>query len=246
MALVRDTLTGSYPKTRASRPGVLRLALGIWLVALSSFMFEITITLIFSVTLLYHFASFTISMALLGITASEVVASTIGSRLRKNLAVSLTMSGWGYAFAIVATGTLLLVLRIPGLTLCEGLTRPLQLYLLIAAILTALPFFLSGLIIVLCLVDRAGQGGTLYFADSVGAGLGAFLVAPVLNWVGGPGSIFIIASLAASGSLAFSVGLANFYRVGSMLVFILQLLLSDLGPGSVLCDLPLLGRSHDG
>jgi spermidine synthase len=228
MAPVPDTTIGSHPKTRAARPGVLRLALGIWLVALSSLMFEITITRIFSVTLLYHFASFTISMALLGITASGVGASAIGSRLRKNLATSLTMLDWGYAFAIVVTGTLLLALRIPGLNLYEGLTQPLQLYLLIAAILTALPFFLSGLIIVLCLIDRARQGGTLYFADLVGAGLGAFLVAPVLNWVGGPGSIFIIASLAALGSLAFSIALANFFRVGSMVVFLLQLLLLGL------------------
>jgi hypothetical protein len=62
----------------------------------------------------------------------------------------------------------------------------------------------------------------------VGAGLGTFLVAPVLNWVGKPGSIFNIAPLAALGSLAFSAGLANFYRVESVVVFILQLLLLGL------------------
>jgi spermidine synthase len=43
-----------------------------------------------------------------------------------------------------------------------------------------------------------------------------------------PGSIFIIASLAALGSLAFGWGLAAFYRVGSVVVFILQLLLVGL------------------
>ena len=228
MATVQGTMHSSTFEGGAAQPGVLRLALGIWLVALSSLMFEITITRIFSVTLMYHFASFTIAMALLGITASGVVASAIGSRLRKNLAASLTMLGWVYSFIIVATGALLLMLHVPGLNLYEGLTRPLQLYLLIAAILTALPFFLSGLIIVLCLLDRAEHGGTLYCADLVGAGVGAFLVAPMLNWIGGPGGIFIIASLAALGTLVFSLGSANFYRVGSIVVLLLQLFLLGL------------------
>ena len=240
-----EPVTSAPPQSGAVRPGVLRLALGIWLVALSSLMFEITITRIFSVTLLYHFASFTISMALLGITASGVVASALGFQLRKNLAVSLTMLGWVYALTIVVTGTLLLVLRVPGLNLYEGLTRPLQLYLLIAAILTALPFFLSGLIIVLCLLDRAGQGGTLYFADLVGAGLGAFLVAPMLNWMGGPGVIFIIAALAALSSLAFSPGLGSFYRIGSIAVFCLQLLLLGLQLHSGLLEVRIVKGTQE-
>jgi hypothetical protein len=53
MAAVQETLNDAHSKEgRTARSGVLRLSVGIWLVALSSLMFEITVTRIFSVTLL--------------------------------------------------------------------------------------------------------------------------------------------------------------------------------------------------
>jgi hypothetical protein len=188
-------------------------------------MFEITVTRIFSVTLLYHFSTFAIGMALLGITASGVVASALAPRLRAALDSSLTLLGCLHALAIAGVGALLLVVHVPGLNFYAGLTPPLRLYLLIIAVLTALPFFLSGLIIVLCLSDRTSQASTLYFADMVGAGVGAFLVPPVLDWVGAPGAILVIASLAALASVIFSLDKARRYHVGSTVVLVLLLAL---------------------
>jgi hypothetical protein len=218
LTAVQETLNGAHPIGGPARSDVLRLSVGIWLVALSSLMFEITVTRIFSVTLLYHFSTFAIGMALLGITASGVVASALAPRLRAALDSSLTLLGCLHALAIAGVGALLLVVHVPGLNFYAGLTPPLRLYLLIIAVLTALPFFLSGLIIVLCLSDRTSQASTLYFADMVGAGVGAFLVPPVLDWVGAPGAILVIASLAALASVIFSLDKARRYHVGSTVV----------------------------
>jgi hypothetical protein len=103
---------------------VTRLAAGLGLVTLSSLMFEITVTRIFSVTLRYHFSTFAIGMALLGMTASGVVASALAPRLRAALDSSLTLLGSLHALAIAGVGALLLVIRVPGLTLDAGLTPP--------------------------------------------------------------------------------------------------------------------------
>jgi len=112
--------------------------------------------------LLYHFSSFAIGMALLGITASGVVASALAPRVRPILDSSLTFLGCAHALAIAGVGAVLLIPRITSLNFSGGLTPPLQLYLFIIAVLTALPFFLSGLIIVLCLSHRSEQVSTFY------------------------------------------------------------------------------------
>jgi predicted membrane-bound spermidine synthase len=215
----------SSPGAETGDVEVIRLAAGIGLVTLSALMFEITVTRIFSVTLLYHFSTFAISMALLGITASGVVASALAHRLRAALDSSLTLLGCLHALALAGVGALLLVVRVPGLNLYAGLTPPLRLYLLIIAVLTALPFFLSGLIVVLCLSHRAAQASTLYFADLVGAGGGAFLVPPVLDWVGAPGAILVIAFFAALAAVVFSLPKAGRYSIGSAAVLVLLLAL---------------------
>ena len=160
MATMHASKKCSSPGAESGHRDVSRLAAGIGLVTLSSLMFEITVTRIFSVTLLYHFSTFAIGMALLGITASGVVAWALAPHLRAALDSSLTLLGCLHALAIAGVGALLLVVRVPGLNLYAGLTPPLRLYLLIIAVLTALPFFLSGLIVVLCLSDRAEQAST--------------------------------------------------------------------------------------
>jgi hypothetical protein len=213
--------SGGHPRDLET----IRLAAGVGLVTLSALMFEITVTRIFSVTLLYHFSTFVIGMALLGITASGVVASLLARSLQTALDQSLALLGSLHAVVIAAVGALLLVIRIPGLNLYAGLTPPLRLYLLIIAVLTALPFFLSGLIVVLCLSLRTTQASTLYFADLAGAGVGAFLVPPVLDWVGAPAAILVIALLAALASVVFSLANVGRHTIGSAMILVLLLAL---------------------
>jgi len=246
MVTVHESGSRSSPSAETSSRDVIRLAVGIGLVTLSSLMFQITVTRIFSVTLLYHFSTFAIGMALLGITASGVVASALAPRLRATLDASLVLLGCVHALAIAGVGALLLVVHVPGLNLYAGLTPPLRLYLLIVAVLTALPFFLSGLIVVLGLWHRTEHASTLYFADLVGAGVGAFLVPPVLDGVGAPGAILVIASLAALASVVFSLPKTRRYQIGSAVVFVLLLGLLGVHLRHGLLDLEMVKGVQEG
>lgn len=180
------------PPQRGVRVGLLLVSAGVIL-------WEVLLTRIYSVTLFYHFAFLSVSMALFGFTLGALYVFLRPDALaleplrrrmaRLALAAGLTMP--------VALG---LQLVVPFHF--QGGSAPLT-YLLITALLSTLPFVPAGACITLALT-RFQRAGTLYGWDLAGAALGCGLVAPVLVGLGGPGGAL------ASGALV-CLGAAGFY-----------------------------------
>jgi hypothetical protein len=135
-------------------------------VACAVLLFEVLVTRILSVTLSYHFAFLTISLAMLGLAAPGVWFSIEAPR-PATLFVAL------YASAVALPGTVLAIVHL-------GADRRGDLLFWIAVIL--LPMLALGTSICVLLLRARGQEiGRMYAADLTGAAAGALLVVPLLQ-----------------------------------------------------------------
>jgi hypothetical protein len=181
-------------------------------------MYEILLTRIFSVTMLYHFAFVALSLAMFGMTVGALFVYLAPNwfpedRLHHRLAVA------GVAFPIALV-----------LSFMTQLCIPFQVYASIIAIyaivltyaVISVPFVLSGIAVCLALTGFPRAVSRLYAADLVGAALGCVLLIFVLDWSDGPTAVLWVALLASFGGVAFATaaGSARLRRiaVGSMLL----------------------------
>ena len=152
----------------------------VFLITLSGLIFEVGLTRIYSATIWYHFAFIAVSVALLGWGLGGFALHTLKRRLPPSLdrAAVLTLL---YAAAIPAC--LALIARFPFTI------ELLPLYF--AAPL--LPFFLAGMALSMIFDLRRETSGSLYFADLVGASLGALGVTFLLQGLGGETAVLLSA-----------------------------------------------------
>ena len=140
-------------------------------VACAVLLFEVLVTRILSVTLSYHFAFLTISLAMLGLAAPGVWFS-IRPPGRSTLLISL------YASAVALPGTVLAIVHL-------GAPQRGNLLFWIAVILAPM-LTLGTAICVLLLRARGPQISRMYAADLAGAALGALLAVPLLQGLSTP------------------------------------------------------------
>jgi spermidine synthase len=177
-----------------------RLFAGIACVSAASLLLEVTLTRVFSLTMWYHFAFMSVSLALLGSAAAGVFLY-LAKRFFPSSRLSVQLPLMALLFSLAVLLCFMAQLGIPFMpnkSLAGGMNM-----LLIYAIL-AVPFFLGGLCLTLALTHLAQQVSRLYFADLSGAALGCLLALPALANLGGPGAVIAIALLAACGAVLFS------------------------------------------
>ena len=166
---------------------------GIFLIALSGLVLEVSITRIFSAAIWYHFAFVAVSVALVGLGASGLVVQHRVKKLKGRWAENLTIySAWGITIFIPIT-----------LFVMHALASQV-LYLPLFMILFSVPFFLVGIIISAAFNAFASVAGRLYAADLIGASAGALLVVLFLVLTGGEGATLIVGLIAAIGAVIFS------------------------------------------
>ncbi len=167
--------------------------LGIAIISAATLLLEITMTRIFSVAFFHHFAFLIISTALFGFGFSGVFLSIFPSLNKFNLNKLLTT--FAACFSVSTILTLKVVVDVP-LQFGRVLDQSFEFfaYLSVYYLVLAIPFFFSGLIIALILSTLPEQVNTLYFFNLSGAGIGCFLVMPLIPWLGAPGTA-IAASL---------------------------------------------------
>ncbi len=179
-----------------------RTAFGLAFVALSTLMYEILLTRIFSVTMWYHFAFVAISVAMFGMTVGALVvylkpawfpaerrAPPAGGRAAcssRSLVVASFLTQLSIPFrvhpSIVAIWAIVLT------------------YAVIAA-----PFVLSGILVALTLTRFPRDVGRLYAFDLIGAALGCVLLVWLLEITDGPTAVLAIAALAAIGGVFYAL-----------------------------------------
>ena len=166
---------------------------GIFLIALSGLVLEVSITRIFSAAIWYHFAFVAVSVALVGLGASGLVVQYRVMKLKGKWAENLTIySTWGITIFIPIT-----------LFVMHALASQV-IYLPLYMVLFSVPFFLIGIIISAAFNAFASVAGRLYAADLIGASVGALLVVLFLVLTGGEGSTLIVGLIAAVSSTLFA------------------------------------------
>jgi spermidine synthase len=178
-----------------------RLFRGIFLVALATILFEISLTRVLSFTIWYHFAYVAISTALLGYGASGSLLAARPGIGTRDLAGTLAWCSVGAALSVAVT--LGIISSIP-LDPMEITTSNRQAFVFVLyQIAVTVPFFFSGLAISLSLRAATASVDRLYFWDLVGAGLGACIAVALMNAVTPPGAALIAAAVFAAAGLAF-------------------------------------------
>jgi hypothetical protein len=182
---------------------------GIFLIALSGLVLEVSITRIFSAAIWYHFAFVAVSVALVGLGASGLVVQYHVKKLKSKWAENLTiLSAWGITIFIPITLFVMHVLASQVM------------YLPLFMILFSVPFFLVGIIISAAFNAFASVAGRLYAADLIGASAGALLVVLFLVLTGGEGATLIVGLIAAIGATIFSRIAKNTKKIVVSLLFV--------------------------
>ena len=165
--------------------------ISVFLITLSGLVLEVGLTRIYSASIWYHFAFVAISVALLGWGLGGFAVHLLkrSRRLTTNTAALVTLL---YAGAIPLC--LWLLVKFPF-----AMER-LPLYFLAPL----LPFFLAGMALSILFDIHRTFAGSLYFADLLGAALGAILVTLLLHALGGEAALLAATSAPAIAALCLS------------------------------------------
>jgi len=181
-----------------------RLFRGIWIIALSTLLYEIALIRVLSFTIWYHFAYVVISTALLGYGASGALLAVrpqIGSRDLEG-----TLARTSLITALSGAGFFVIVVLLPfdPMKILSS-SRDLAM-MIVYEVGATVPFFFSGLTVSLALRAGAQRVDRLYFWDLLGAGLGCALAVPLMNSLSPPGALLL-------GSAGFAFAAAAFNGV---------------------------------
>jgi hypothetical protein len=173
------------------------LFLSVFFVSLSTLTFEVLLTRVFSIGQWNHLSFMVISIALFGFGASGTFLSLVDIRKkawmqRIQSRIGLDILLYLYSFSAILS---FLVLNHLPLDYFRLAVEPIQvIYLLIAYLLPALPFFFSGMLISLAYIAVPEKTGVVYFASMSGSALGAALPIPLLPLLG-EGKLIIVSAL---------------------------------------------------
>ena len=155
-----------------------RIRLCVFLLSAVILFFEILLMRVFALQYWHHFASFIISLALLGFGAGGSLLYLLRGRLESILENLLFFLPLALSLCLWVTLLLLdLLVFNPFLTFLQG-DDILQLLLLVAAVFV--PFFLGALAIGACFSVAAGGVFSLYFVNLAGSAAGCLLL--FLTW----------------------------------------------------------------
>ena len=178
---------------------------GIFCLALSVILFEIALTRVFAIMMWHHFTYMVISIGLLGFGASGSLLTALrANESKKDPRGALAWCSLGYGISVVGAFFLATMLQPDSLAIWQEKRNFLLLSLIYLVI--AVPFFLGGLGIGLCLVRCVRHVNTLYFFDLLGSALGAVLAAALLKAVGSTTAVALAGSFGLVAAFCFSLG----------------------------------------
>ena len=153
---------------------------------MGTLLLELSLTRIFSVVFYYHFAFLAISIALFGLGAGGVF-SYIAAGWKAPLFTRLGR--------LSALNSLLIVLALAIILAQDNDASGWSIALIYFP--TALPFFVSGVIVSLAVSETIERVTRVYFFDLVGAAGGCLLLLPLLDVLAGPNTVIAAAVLFA-------------------------------------------------
>ena len=173
---------------------------GLFLIALASLAIQIVLVRLLSVITWYHLAFFSISIAMLGMTAGAIQVYVQKERFDgENKVEALTRACVGFALSIPASLILLCVLPI-------GFYRSILslIVLFVATLVCAWPFYYAGLVITTVLTRFNAPIGRLYASDLTGASAGCLIVLGGLEIVDAPSLMLWCSGIGALAGACFA------------------------------------------
>ncbi len=172
---------------------------GLFLIAFSGLSLEIILVRLLSVTTWYYLAFFSISTAMLGMTAGATKVFLSPQEFSgENLPKSLWKSCIYLTFSIPAT--LILLCLIP-LNFSQSVMSLFA--LLVTTVICALPFYFSGTIISAVMTKYKLPMGKLYASDLLGASMGCLFVLGGLELLDAPSLILLCSCISALAAVCF-------------------------------------------
>jgi hypothetical protein len=175
---------------------------GLFFTTLSTLMYEVLLTRIFSVTMWYHFAFVAVSVALFGLTVGALIVHLWPQRFpfertREHMWLATLL----FSVAIVLSFITQLTIPFdPRWSLVSVYATALTYFVI------SIPFIFSGIAVTLALTRFPNQVSRLYAADLVGAGLGTITLIWLLGTLrDGPSAVLAVAGLAMVASAAFGL-----------------------------------------
>lgn len=174
--------------------------IAVFVMSLSSLLLELGLTRLFSVILFYHFAFLAISIALLGLGAGGVFAylkkAWLAQWRTRQIGVATTLLN---AVAIVVALMIVLHTKVSLELSVRNFLKLSEIYLL-----SAVPFFGTGLMFSVIFARETWRVGSLYAADLIGGSAACLLIVPLLNLVGGPNAVLTAAFLMTLSCIAWA------------------------------------------
>ncbi|MGI8783078.1 MAG: hypothetical protein ACR2L2_05450 [Acidobacteriota bacterium] len=177
-------------ESRTGRALYARLALAVGLFSCALLVAEITLTRLFSVTLMYHFAFLVLSLTLFGLGAGGFF-HFVSSFFTRRAALWLPLLP--LVAAPLLPACLGLALRLP-LSPLEWTPATIATLILIV-LLCIIPFFVCGLFIALLYLSYSERISRLYAADLAGAATGCLAAVALLNVAGATTTPWVAAAL---------------------------------------------------
>src|SRR6202167_531849 len=197
-SIMSATIQAAAPVSSSTEIPDRTLLVGLGLTSFAALLLELALTRLFSVVLFYHFAFLAITIALLALGAGGVFAYLLKERLARagtrTLAARLCIDN-----SILVLIVLEVVLHVPVALMVSGSNF---LHLTALYVVSALPFFLTGLLFSVVFARETWRVSRLYSADLCGGALACLTVVPLLNWIGGPNTILAAAvAMAVAGAV---------------------------------------------
>ena len=191
---VGDAAPGPGGSLRRSMLGVALLSAGILLA-------EVTLSRVFAIVQFHHFAFLLITLALLGFGASGSLLA-----VRPQLGAPRLWPIYAVAFALTSTAGYLLVVWFPFDSYRIAWDAR-EAWLLAANLLAlAVPFALAGLLVGGMLRETPARAGSIYGANLVGSGLGAFGAPLVITALAPEHAVPAAAALGAAAAVPLASG----------------------------------------
>jgi len=176
------------------------LLAGLALASFAALLLELGLTRLFSVVLFYHFAFLAISIALLGLGAGGVFAYLWKSHLAE-----IETRRLASILCVINAVTILIVLEIVlHVPVSLNVSAKNFLRLTILYLVSAIPFFLTGLLFSVVFARETALIPRLYGADLCGGAMACLAIVPLLNWIGGPNAILVAAVALAGAGMVWS------------------------------------------
>jgi spermidine synthase len=193
--------TETLPAQSVAAPtSFLSALLAVALMSFSALLLELGLTRLFSVVLFYHFAFLAISVALLGLGAGAVFAC-----LRRQWLEKWSVSELGRGLCALNAALIFGVLEVVVRTAVSlHLSWPNFWRLTILYLVSAVPFFITGLLFSVVFARHSSRITQLYGADLLGGSLACLALVPLLNIVGGPSAILFAAATVALAGVAWA------------------------------------------